>query len=219
MAALLTNQRNELIPMIRSVGGFDPADFHWEDRFSPHDERLRFKDSEYCFDISFGGNEFSVSYSPAARQIVKHHLRVPDWPSVKGLFHSWLASLQGQTRQPDLWAELAQQRLPQNLHEPDVDNRSFTKDEQDALTVGLRELEAYIAKAVNPPQKQLASLNEKVQYLIDATRRHGGRDWFNMAIGVLMGIMVELSITDDIQRAVWQLLKSLVTDIVPMLTD
>jgi signal transduction histidine kinase len=90
-----------------------------------------------------------------------------------------------------LWAELRREvhLLGQGSNEL-PENTLFTQDEQKQIAERLRGLARHVsdASALSDAQKQI--LNEKIDYLVDGSRRLGRKDWLNTFIGVILGYLL-----------------------------
>jgi hypothetical protein len=97
---------------------------------------------------------------------------------------------------PDLWTTLSDEfsKFDQKAIQ---DNISFTQSEKDRISESLYTMlnEARAKQILNESQMKL--LEEKIDYLIEASDRLGRKDWINAATGAIFGYLFQAALTSD----------------------
>lgn len=198
--ALLKEQRNSVLLAIRTAG-FDPRHFEW------HCDELLHPESDSYFRFGFMGDSPTVEFAPAQNKPTQELTFVRDWDNVLTGVSSWLKALRREHETPDLWAELSREaRAIAGVPEADADNRPFEPDELRRLTAQLHELREYVAKTYELSEEQNRALEARLAYLEEAAARLGRRDWWQFALGTLLGAVVEAVIPPEPIREVILLL-------------
>lgn len=70
------------------------------------------------------------------------------------------------------------------------DNRAFTALELTAIQAQLGTLKQYVIQNGDVQGNKLAILEGKIDYLVDASNRLGKKDWLNILIATLIGIVI-----------------------------
>ena len=92
---------------------------------------------------------------------------------------AWLEEVKRDLETPDLWAELQREaKLLGAGSNAVTENTPFTPEEQKEIARETKELAKYVRKIhlLSPAQMQV--LDEKLEYLVDASDRLGRKDWF-----------------------------------------
>jgi hypothetical protein len=70
---------------------------------------------------------------------------------------------------------------------------------------------------LRPDEAQNQTINEKLDYLIDAAKRQGRKDWLHTCIGVFVGLAANLALQPDQANHMWHIIKSAISGIVHFL--
>ena len=104
---------------------------------------------------------------------------------------------------PDLWAELRRKReLLAAISDDAVGNTPFTDAEQQQIVQQLGELKEYVRRRHALPEHQTRLLDERLDYLVDATKRAGRRDWLLMLGGVMLSYVLAVELPPEAAREV-----------------
>lgn len=197
---LLAAQKNSLFTSIQ-LQGLSPSDFACDEIPDTHSVRVRYKGTRYRFLIEVGEDRFheetyfTISRSPGLR-VLSEHSRCTSWNDVRLSFDLWLTSLISELETPDLWATVSGDAQLINLAD-DQDNRPFTPQEQLQVTHALNEIKTYLIQAQRLTEEQTKTIEARFAYMEEAASRLGRKDWMNILIGNLIGIVSTLSLSAD----------------------
>ena len=192
-------QRNVLFEAIQAVE-LDPRDFDLTD--SGTEVQIKHKWSKSIFII--GGRPGHY----VGRYVVGDG---PDWPydayswqASTTRVSTWLQEVKRDLQTPDLWAELRREVHLLEVGSNEVtDNTLFTQDEQKQIAEQLRGLAKHVSDASSLSEAQKQILNEKIDYLVDSSRRLGRKDWLNIFIGVTLGYLLSTALPPDVARGIF----------------
>ena len=114
----------------------------------------------------------------------------------------WLAEVKIDLETPDKWAEL--QRKTQLLSEASdriTENSPFTPDEQSHIVEQLRVMVERAQSTYSLSPAQVTALNEKLEWVVEALRRLGRRDWFFFFAGMMFTYLPTLLPPEAIRGA------------------
>jgi hypothetical protein len=192
-------QRNDLFEAIQAVG-LDPRDFDLADTGTQ--VQIKHKRSESIFII--GGRPGHY----VGRSVVGDG---PDWPydayswqALPTRVSTWLQEVKRDLETPDLWAELRREVHLLGVGSNEVtENTLFTQDEQKQIAERLRGLAKHVNEASSLSEAQKQILNEKIDYLVDGSRRLGRNDWLNTFNGVILGYLLSTALPPDVARGIF----------------
>ena len=118
---------------------------------------------------------------------------------------AWLEEVKRDLETPDLWAELQREaKLLGAGSNAVTENTPFTPEEQKEIAGRLKELAKYVRKIhlLSPAQMQV--LDEKLEYLVDASDRLGRKDWLNTFIGVTLGYILSVALPPEFARTIFR---------------
>jgi len=223
---LLRSQKNGVLEAIKS-SGLDPFNFKWseedsqctrEDEFSfASVERLSYVDIKFYFQFDCSEGKRYAIFSPGRERCVEEHYPGA-WVGQLSSVRSWLTYLKRELAQPDLWAELSKYQLPPDeTLTADIGNEPFTVKEAEQLSEGIRKVRAYIEAefALNEDQHNL--VNEKLDYLLEAAKRQGRKDWFHTSIGVIFTLASAMAFSPEQTKNIWNILKDAISGVIYLL--
>ena len=120
----------------------------------------------------------------------------------------WLTSVRENYLAPDLWGSLgAQQELIASLSQDDAeDNSPFTAPEREQIAQQLRELEKQLVDGFELQGVQVREVEDRIEYLIDATNRLGRFDWKQALLSQLLSLIVLALLPPEALAAIVQYL-------------
>jgi len=188
--------KNNIFEAIQAVG-LQPREFDLDD--SGTEVRINHKSSESCLIVrresghyvgqSVVGDGHVWPYSPCS------------WQTLMPRVSSWLEEVKRDLETPDLWAELQREAKLLRVGSNEVtENTPFTSDEQKEIARRLDELAKHVRKTHSFSKMQTQSLDEKLNYLVDASGRLGRKDWLNAFIGVTLAFMLGTALPPDSAR-------------------
>jgi hypothetical protein len=198
---LQKSHRNDIVEAIQA-GGLDPRHFNLND--SGIEARWKHKWSASCFIIGGGAGHYVgqriVGDSPAAWPY-----EVYSWQALMERVRTWVQDVKRDLDTPDLWAELQREtKLLGAASNAVTDNTLFTAKEQKQITERLRELAEHVSHMHSFSGPQIEALNERLDYLVDASGRLGRKDWLNAFIGVALGYILVTALPPESARTIFQ---------------
>jgi hypothetical protein len=123
------------------------------------------------------------------------------WYRVEEQIGLWLSDVKWHVNTPDLWAELRRKReLLAAISDDAVENKPFTDGEQQQIAGQLQELKEYVGRTRSLPEPQMRLLDERLDYLVDAAKRVGRRDWLLMLAGVILTYVLAVELPPEAAR-------------------
>lgn len=191
---LLKSQKNDILILIKEAG-LAPSEFDWEDIESVDDpgslrthqfNQLVHRPSGYA--ALFGTDYLAFSPGQETQNETEYKLNwVGKYLSVK----RWLSYLRRELETPDLWASVAQEAELLSLEPADATNSPFTDEEMAQIKRAIEEIRTYITSTHELSDEPLRRVNDKLDYLIDASTRLGRIDWKNLFVGALISLAIQ----------------------------
>lgn len=209
---LFKKQKNRFIELIQEVN-LSPNLF--ESRQNNEDEFIiSIRNSSFVFKIEFYSGIFYKCYETKfqtkypVKQVSLGSRELLTLNEIYGEFTKWLKNdaidyLDEQSI-PDLWAEL-QLSSGSVSDSQDIQNTLFTVDEQRRIAETLGEFEKEVQKRTVLSDEQFNLLHERVEYLIDASKRLGRKDWLAATAGAIIGFTFQVSLTAQTATQIIQL--------------
>ena len=218
---LLKSQKNEILNLIKEAG-LDPFNFKWSVVPSSATNELRvsqvhYVDSPFFYQFDIYNGEHYPSYSPG-EVMIRTESYSGSWEHQKKHVRYWLSYLSRDVGQPDLWAEISRYQLPAESElGPDVSNEPFSTYQVEQILSGLNQVRAYIEEQGLASKQQKKSVNERLDYLADAAKRQGRRDWIYTLIGVIVTITTTLALAPEQANTLWNLIRNAISGIIQFL--
>lgn len=204
--ALKKWQRNEVFQAVQQAG-LSPDEFDFD--LGEDESTLRHRPSRAYFVFGGVAGEYSSHYfagegPPEARTDLSQY-------GLMQQLNLWLSQVRQDISTPDLWAQLqGQAKLLATISDEAIDNTSFTPEEQEEIAGQLRELRDYVTRRHSLSAAQARLLDEKLDYLVDASRRVGRKDWLLITAGAMLSFVLGAALPPD---AVSDVLGTLLTSI------
>lgn len=218
---LLKSQKNEIFKIVRAVG-LVPFNVKWAEATSRFTDnlkvsRLSYVGSEFFYMFDFRDEKYATTFSPGQNKLVDQ--RIPgSWPLQRLGVSSWLEFLEREISEPDLWGQISKYQLPEKVEvEAEMGNDPFTVPEAETIASALSEIRSYIQKNVSLSKEHSDVANERMNYLEDALKRQGRRDWVHTCIGVFVTLATTLAFNPEQTKAIWSLLKNALSGLVQLL--
>jgi hypothetical protein len=179
-------QRNEIFKAIQAVG-LDPEQFDLI--CSESEVRIKHKSSVSYFFVGGGPGHYVGNSIIGDGPDTRYELY--SWNSLISRISLWLQLVKSDLDTPDLWAELQRgaELLGAGLSVV-TENTPFTADQQREIAERLKNLREYVSVTHSLSKAQIQTLDEKVDYLIDASTRLGRKDWLMAFIGAILGFVL-----------------------------
>lgn len=209
---LLKTQKNDVLTVIKSTH-LDPLKFRWdmEQSTCSSDTKtpiLRYGEGEYFFKFDFYGNKHYADFSPGTEHINVKEL-TDTWKIQLILVSQWLTSLQKEVNDPDLWSELEKYRITEDPGFTEGStNDPFTVHEVEQIVLCLDTIKENLETHIKDNVQHREFVDNKLNYLADAAKRQGRRDWIHTSIGVIVTISIALALAPEEARNIWSILKT-----------
>jgi hypothetical protein len=187
--SLLNKHRKNGIFDAIEAAGLHPEEFDLQDDAA--EVRIKHKSSASCFTI---GGDLVTRF--VGRSVVGDIWDLPFevyiWETVIQRISSWLAFVKLDINTPDKWAELHRddQLLFSATSDDVTENSRFTPDEQNEIATRLQTLAEDARRTYSLSAEQMRVLDAKLDYLVNAARRLGRKDWLNVCAGVILTLII-----------------------------
>ena len=220
-AVLLKSQKNEILKLIKQRG-LDPSSFEWSilpDESEPELEALSLThiESEFYYVFVFIRGEHRAVFSPGKESLVEDG-SPGSWFLQRDYFKDWLSYLRREIGQRDLWAEIAKYQLPPGGGvAPDITNEPFSASEIEQITSALQQIRQFITAQGKATEEQQTMVQERLDYLANAAKRQGRKDWIYTCFGVLVSVAVQLALAPEQASKMWEIIRNALSGIMQFL--
>lgn len=146
-----------------------------------------------------GDEAFFAEYSPGGRER-REIVVTAKWDEQLKNVEKWTRNLLREFQEPDLWTSINDERKLAEGASQTADNSPFTPDEQKRLAQDVREIKEFLVRTYSVNQEQAKFVDDRLNYLTEASDRLGRKDWINLTLSVLMTIIIGLSMPPDASR-------------------
>lgn len=197
--ALQKWQSNLFVEAIQGVG-LDPRNFDLTD--DDGEIRIKHRWSPSCFTIRSNGLSIVALY--VVGDGPEWPIAAQSWVTLPPRINYWLKEVKRDLETPDLWAELQRDdRLLFRATFDDVtENSSFTLDEQNEIATRLRALGEHAKRTYSLSAAQMRAVDAKLDYLVNAARRLGRKDWLNICAGAILGLILVVALPPEAARGI-----------------
>ena len=208
---ILKSQKNGVFN-IMSILGLEPSMFEWlivKSKFSNDQvSMVRHINSDHYFIFDFLEQKYFCSYSPGRNKPVVE--AVPGtWEYLFDQYlPDWLRTVKQEIEIVDPWEEI-EKYLPGstvNL-ENESGNAQFTYDQVVHITEAVEKLKKEIANNFHLKGLEEKLVQQKLDYLIDRSKKLGKIDWKNLFLGTLMGLAANLAFNPEQAKTLWTLVR------------
>jgi hypothetical protein len=223
---LLRSQRNSVLDLVKG-SELDPFNFSWLEAPSRYARnaagvteevsRLCYNDTEFYFQFDFKNGMHYAIFSPGQDALFAEHYP-GNWENQFNCVEKWLTYLKREIHQPDLWSELAKYQLPPGEQiGKEIENEPFTAQQVDQIAESLKKIREYLETEFHLDVQQRALVNEKLDYLMEASKRQGRKDWLHTSVGVIFTLATGLALAPEQTKALWGILKVALSGVVQLL--
>jgi len=198
---ILQSQKNLILQAIVDIG-LSASEFEWLVKDSQHIKSkissLRHGTTEFFFDFEiYRGDHYSIR-SPGKTMIVEASYS-GSWEEQWAYVKFWLEYLKREIESPDLWGAIAQESELINAANSENDNTPFNEGEKKNIVSGINEIRQYLIEV----HKISAELIEpRLKYLEESSGRLGRKDWINVLFSVIIGIILNATVTPESSREI-----------------
>jgi ElaB/YqjD/DUF883 family membrane-anchored ribosome-binding protein len=164
--------------------------------------KISFESSSFHFHLDHIWKSFHIDYLPSDKSKQGHETKIIDsWKEVRKVFESWMQRVQDEVSQPDSWLILNQGNLLEgSFPTGDRGVEQFSQEEVSRLRKQIKLIKEYIQSEVKPSKEQFEQVNEKLNYMQEASERVNKKDWANIAISTTINIAVSLAMNPEKAR-------------------
>lgn len=213
---LLRSQANQVFEAI-SLAEWNPVDFQWQAIPGPASShtvsRITHLSSDYYFIFDNAKGGFYSKWSPGEQTLVQTQ-SCGTWLTQLQVFKSWLNYLRRETESPDLWSAISKEaQVLESAANADTSNAVFTSEEKTYIVQGINEIKQFLLTGHKvDPELVEARLN----YLIESSERVGRKDWINLLISVLVGIVISAALPPETTRELFRFAGTVLRRIIDM---
>lgn len=200
---ILKSQKNQVFADI-IFNGLIPSQFQWVECPSLHTKglvvsKLIHVPTGYYFIFDFNAGLHWSEFSPVFESYRRLELPVSLASQMEDV-HKWLKCVKKELDTPDLWAAIIKEsKLLEVESIQDIANTEFSAQEQKYISTQLEEMKRYFIATQELSNEKALFFETRLNYLVDASKRQGKKDWYFQAVGVLVNIAVNACF--DPQRA------------------
>jgi len=193
--------------------GLEPSLFHWEtekSKFSGQElvSKLCYGKTSYYFVFEFYNDRHYCIFSPGPSQLIKAEYP-GDWPNQLGYVDRWLVFLKREIESVDPWEDIDKYLPGDDINlEDEKENSPYTYDQVEHISIALNKLKVEIKNSFGLGDEQFGIVQNKLDYLIDRSKKMGRIDWKNLFVGTLMGLASNLILDPEKVKILWNLVKT-----------
>jgi hypothetical protein len=208
---LLISQKDKIFDLIESAG-LAPSQFEFIEGPSSNAQGqiktiLNFKNSDFYFVFENGVNTLDSHYAifcPGKESFVKHEYP-GGWEGQLGYVASWLASLLREIYSPNKWERLKHEIAGMKLSfENDQDK--FSVSEFEGIQSNVLRIKQGLG-SIGLQEEEIKIINQKLDHLTEMAKVLNKFDWKSLFVGSIASIVIQLSITPEHIKAIWDLMK------------
>lgn len=125
------------------------------------------------------------------------------WEAVLAELDRWSKEVVYVVGTPDFWQELDSSRAAiAAVGEAEPDNTPFTSAEQRQIAATFELAKLLVRERYSLPEKQLASMDRKIDKLVEASRTMGRKDWINTVGNIGFTLIVSALIPPEVVQHV-----------------
>lgn len=113
---------------------------------------------------------------------------------------------------PDLWGSISKEaQILESAASSDTSNASFTAEEKTYVVQGINEIKQYLLTAHKLDPELVES---RLNYLVESSERVGRKDWINLLISVLIGIVINAALPPEATRELFRFVGTVLRQII-----
>jgi hypothetical protein len=172
--------------------GVRVSEFTWEKR-DTENPTLSHASTGHYFKMNFvqyASYVVGITFSPGEYQF-EEYTAANNWEAVRRTAERWVTYIKRELQEPDFWETIATEKtLIGDIGSTDTENWPFSAVDQKRIRTALEEIRIFLASTQELSQAQLKIIQERLDYLADASSRMGRKDWLMIATGVFTSIVV-----------------------------
>lgn len=163
-------------------------------------------------------------FSPRFDTDVWTHQAYSDIESMYVLFGDWIEvhviPYIGEQEEPDLWAQI-QSQTPVVSDEPvgSDDREPFTQPEQVQLRMAIKEFRQVIIEKHAPNDERQKLIDNRLEYLTEQLPQLNRINWRSVALTTLIAIVIQLTLSTEQGKVLFEMGQRIFSNIVPLLPE
>lgn len=210
---LLRTQQNEVLESIKWAG-LNPNEFEWEEISSQNMNKIiskiKHKYDDYYFIFDYLNERDYAIYSPGKNIRIQRNYP-GNWYEQTLYVKKWLIELKKVIEAPNLWDEIEKYKPTFSLQSIErLDNKKINKEEVVNISNALKSLENKIESEFQELKAEdINFIKSELQYLSEAGKRLGRKDWILLSIGQIVGIVWTLGLNPVQATLLWESVQEL----------
>ncbi len=210
---ILKSQKSEIHNCISNTG-LEPSMFEWKEARSRCSgigriSQLSYIKTDYFFKFDFhanGGHWCAFSPGINSRFSEKYSQK---WDNQLMSVRRWLLCLKSKIETVDPWDDIDKYMPGVEINlEDEKENSPFSYEQVEHITNTLHKLKDEIKKSYDLDTEQDKLVQEKLDYLIDRSKKVGRKDWKILFVGIIVALTVDLVLDPEEVKGLWGLVKS-----------
>lgn len=214
--------KNDILKCIQEAG-LTPLSFEWSEEPTETPGQgylvsvLRHSETEAYFKFDRDSTAaFSCKFSPGGYRLVDITESITSWDNVLAEVKKWVSNLKEELV-PDLWEQLKQYAPDETfMGKAEISNAPFSYSEAENIFASLDRFQSQVEENFNLQGEQLAFVKRQIDYLKDAAKRQGRKDWIHTFIGVIVTIATDLALSPEKAKILWDLVRSRFSAVLPL---
>lgn len=205
---LLTSQKDQIYQYLVNTGYFSPQQFELleENSMGRFTTKLIHRESNYYLnfyeDTEYNG--FWLNYSPGREKLYEATDRI-NWAIGFDHFITWLGNLKRELDSPNLWDRFTKDATSLSLSIEHDSSKFSTKEFIELKS----KVEALANEVRNLPlsEYQQSEIISNLNRLTELAEDLNKFDWKNLFIGTIISIVIQLSVTPENAKLLWDMIK------------
>ena len=131
--------------------------------------------------------------------VVDKSIKSVRWESIKIHLAIWFEAIKREVESPNLWGELEKEKEISNAASvSDQHNTQFINPELNRIHSSIETIYYHLKKSLLLYENQDKFIRQRLDYLTEASKRLGKKDWINLTLGVLMNLIRFLHLTSNL---------------------
>jgi hypothetical protein len=209
--SIMKSQKDSVFGLIQRHG-MSPEEFEWAEVDSMvlpsagvRVSRIAHKPSGYFFQFDRGvTNSFYCYFSPGSNSQVEGSPAM-SWDDQIQLVDFWLRYLAREIESPDFWTTIASEKALSKASNNQTENTAFSAEEVHKIHESLDEIKKSLIslQSFSPEQRQY--LDNNFDYLKNAAKRMGRKDWMILFVGQLFNTALMLALNPSIAQNLFRI--------------
>jgi hypothetical protein len=207
---LLLSQKNELYKIIEDTQSLSPNQFSI---IEPKNDRegdisILLKNTDFVFKIFEDKRyhkSFFLNFIPGI-DVYKEITGNVGWDEIIQNFYFWLENIVRELQEPDYWERFEHELSVANINS-NINNSKFSIKEYEDLQRKI-DLISQNIETIPLIAEQLSDIKKELNRLTELAKDLGKYDWFNLFVGSIISIAIQLSISKENVSLLWDIIKS-----------